>query len=602
MKQSRTQSALPVLNQRRPANAALPYLVHGLRVLLLVAILVIVRYANQKQADVGYDLSSDADAIAFVESAFEAQRVFQIEPVGNDGEWEVRVALEAVEAKGARVGYLMRTSPQSDDITGFSGPTDCLIALNNEHEIVSVGILSSRDTVEHVELIQKAPHFFDAFSNRNAGAESNWSDIDAVSGATLTSYAIVASVAKRISGRQPALKFRAQPAIEKVRMLFPEADRLQSQGRPAMWKVSNDQGRVLGEVLSTSPAADDLVGYQGPTATLIGFGVGSKEDEPTCIGLAVDQTYDNQPYASYLDEAYGFQKKYKGKTLAQMAEMDPGALGIEGVSGATMTTMSIAEGIPLATTAALRKVEPNVAGTQKPQMGATRDWWSYGADFVTMVLTVIGVAFSFTKLAGLKWLRVGYQVAVVVLLGFYSGHMLSQASIAGWAANTVPWSLAPGLVLLSLAALAVPMFSKHQPYCQHICPFGAMQQWARTPMVKRVIPWKVNLPKGVATALRCVPVILLAIVVVTAVSGSRFNLASLEPFDGFGFRVAGWATIAVFVVGLLFSFVSPMAYCRFGCPTGALLNYSRFRADSHRLGLRDLVAVGLLVLAIILLF
>ena len=63
------------------------------------------------------------------------------------------------------------------------------------------------------------------------------------------------------------------------------------------------------------------------------------------------------------------------------------------------------------------------------------------------------------------------------------------------------------------------------------------------------------------------------------------DLAAIEPFDGFEFRVAGWATIVIFVVGLLVSLVSPMAYCRFGCPTGAVLNFLRFRADSHRLGL-----------------
>lgn len=591
MTQPRTQSALPVLNQARPAHAALPYLVHSFRVLLLVAILVIVRYANSKSAGLEHDLSTNPVAIAFAESAFEKTDEVQLKPASIEGQYEV---LSVSAGKKSPVGYLVRTSPQSDDITGFSGPTDCLVALSTDQQIVSVGILNSRDTVEHVDLIEKSPEFFAAFSKEADDAQA-WSEIDAVSGATLTSYAIIASVAKRIGGLEPALKFAAEPTMEKVRLLFPTAASVQSEGAGAMWQVKNEQGQMLGKVLTTTPAADNLVGYQGPTAALIGFKDGS------CVGLAVDQTYDNQPYASYLDDAYGFQKKYKGKTLTELSEMDPQALGIEGVSGATMTSMAIAEGIPLATTAALTKVEPNAAIAQRPLIGKTRDWRSYGADFVTIVLVLVGVAFAFTKLSKLRWLRIGYQIAVVILLGFYSGHMLSQASVAGWAANTVPWSLAPGLVLLSLAALAVPMFSKHQPYCQHICPFGAMQQWARTPMVKRIVRWRVAISGRVATLLRCIPIILLAIVVATAVSGSAFNLASIEPFDGFGFRVAGWATIVVFVAGLLFSFVSPMAYCRFGCPTGVMLNYSRFRADSHRLGLRDLVAVGLLVLAVVVL-
>jgi polyferredoxin len=79
-------------------------------------------------------------------------------------------------------------------------------------------------------------------------------------------------------------------------------------------------------------------------------------------------------------------------------------------------------------------------------------------------------------------------------------------------------------------------------------------------------------------------------------------LASIEPFDGFAFRVAGWATIGVFVVGLIFSLVSPMAYCRFGCPTGALLEFLKFRADSQRIGTRDWAALLLLAIAFSMLY
>jgi polyferredoxin len=186
---------------------------------------------------------------------------------------------------------------------------------------------------------------------------------------------------------------------------------------------------------------------------------------------------------------------------------------------------------------------------------------------------------------------------VIVMLGFTSGHMLSQASIAGWSAHSIPWRVAPGLVFLSLAAVLVPVVSKHQPYCQHICPFGAIQQLGRNR-----VKWKLQIPKPVGRLLEWIPFGLLAMVVLVAVSRSTFNLAGIEPFDGFGFRVAGWATIGVFVFGLLFSLVSSMAYCRFGCPTGAMLNFLRFRADSHRLGMRDLAAVTLAAIGTIGLF
>ena len=51
------------------------------------------------------------------------------------------------------------------------------------------------------------------------------------------------------------------------------------------------------------------------------------------------------------------------------------------------------------------------------------------------------------------------------------------------------------------------------------------------------------------------------------------SLVDIEPFDAWVFRVAGWATITVAIVGLVASLFVPMAYCRYGCPTGALLKF-----------------------------
>jgi hypothetical protein len=41
-----------------------------------------------------------------------------------------------------------------------------------------------------------------------------------------------------------------------------------------------------------------------------------------------------------------------------------------------------------------------------------------------------------------------------------------------------------------------------------------------------------------------------------------------------------------------------MAYCRFGCPTGTVLNYLRLHGRSDRFTLRDGAAVALVGLAV----
>jgi polyferredoxin len=94
--------------------------------------------------------------------------------------------------------------------------------------------------------------------------------------------------------------------------------------------------------------------------------------------------------------------------------------------------------------------------------------------------------------------------------------------------------------------------------------------------------------------LRLVPFALLAVALIVATTGAAFSLVDLEPFDAWVFSVAGWPTLAVAVVGLLASFFVPMAYCRYGCPTGALL---RFLAHSDRWSRRDTAAATLVLMA-----
>lgn len=590
---SRSDS-LPVIqgnDQRSNSNddrRLLRLVVHGFRVALLLSILLLIRLAHHDKQFAESNLGSSEPALQFAKEALPTATAIQ--PTGTVGEGN-----RVVDGNGKSVGYLMQTSPESDYVIGYSGPTNCLIAMNQDHGIVSVRCLSSGDTIDHFEVVRDDQDFLNAFKGLGFESHDQWEQIDAVSGATLTSHAVIASIANRVSGTAPSLKFNATPSLQNVEALFVSISNnvaaVQLSDRNMIWEVVDDSNQLIGQVLITTPAADDFSGYQGPTAVLAGFDLDGK-----CVGLIVDQTYDNQPYANYLNDDAFFQSLYIGKTLEEIAAMTPEVAGIDGVSGATMTSVTVAEGLAVAASTAL-KADAQNDSTLATGSRRTRRWQSYLIDATTILLTLMGVAFSFTSLSEKKWLRFGYQLLVIIVLGFVSGHMLSQASVAGWSANAVPWNVAPGLVFLSFAALLVPIVSKHQSYCQHICPFGAMQQMARNR-----VAWRLPIPRIVNRLRSIIPFALLAVTVLVAMTGFEFNLASIEPFDGFSFRVAGWATISILIVGLLLSLVSPMAYCRFGCPTGAMLNYVRFRTDSHRLGIRDAAAVALLLIAIVFYF
>jgi len=199
---------------------------------------------------------------------------------------------------------------------------------------------------------------------------------------------------------------------------------------------------------------------------------------------------------------------------------------------------------------------------------------------------------GFSRLRSNKRLRMAYQAALIAYLGFVNGDMVSQTLLVGWAQNGVAWRFASGLVLLTAAALVLPIVTKRNIYCQQLCPFGAAQD-----LLKHRVPWRLKLPRRVRVLLELIPALLLAWVVVVAAMNLSFNLAGIEPFDAFVWKVAGRSAIAIAVVGLVASLFLPMAYCRYGCPTGALLDFLRFNHRSDRFTPRDGLAVALAVMA-----
>src|SRR5439155_3950927 len=95
--------------------------------------------------------------------------------------------------------------------------------------------------------------------------------------------------------------------------------------------------------------------------------------------------------------------------------------------------------------------------------------------------------------------------------------------------------------------------------------------------------------------LELAPILWLAIGLLSLLMGWQFNLANIEPFDAWVWRTAGVATLVIAGAGLAASLFIPQAYCRFGCPTGALLNFVRAAGSADHWGRRDWTALGLLL-------
>ena len=54
--------------------------------------------------------------------------------------------------------------------------------------------------------------------------------------------------------------------------------------------------------------------------------------------------------------------------------------------------------------------------------------------------------------------------------------------------------------------------------------------------------------------------------------------------------MAGASALVIAVIGLVASLFVPLAYCKYGCPTGAVFKLLRYAGDGDCLGRKDLVA------------
>lgn len=488
---------------------------------------------------------------------------------------------------GEPLGTLLRTSPMTDDIVGYSGPNDLLVALASDGSVKAVELLRSGDTPEHVEKVLKAPAFLKSFIGWHPDKDAP-PKVAAVAGATLTSFAVTESLQRRLAGASSSLRFPEPVTATEVAALITNTVRLEVDGR--RFRALDSQGRLLGFAVRTSPDADNVSGYRGPTELLVAL----SPDGGKITGLKIRRSYDTQSYVDQIRNDDFYLKSFIGRTVDAVATLDFRTAKIEGVSGATETSFAIAEG--------LKRRFQNDDDANPPKTAPTwfkrRDW---------ALLGVIGGGFlmAFTSLRGNRWLRWTWQAVLIGYVGLAAGDLLSLTLFGGWIAHGIALQSAPGLLFLAAAALLVPWTSRRQIYCHQLCPHGAAQQWLGSLGHRVLSRWRKT--KHVSTKpvgsswtrwFERLPFVLLGAAVLSLVIGLPLNLSSLEPFDAWVWKAAGWISIGIAVVGLITAFFVPQAYCRFGCPTGALLRFVRSSGSADHWGTRDWAALAFLGLTL----
>jgi len=402
--------------------------------------------------------------------------------------------------------------------------------------------------------------------------------------------------------------------LDEVRQILPAATSfgLDTSARQELVVLQAGKAEPIGYAIRTSPDGDFIRGYSGPTDTLIVM-----DGARRIIGMRIRSSADTKEHVRSVAQDEYFMKFWNDKTWEEMAGSTPKSLNVEGVSGASLTSMAMANAIHHRFKKGMPAdiVERSKAPAAWYDSMIPDSWkrsWTSGPpvtfrwhDWALIGVIVLAFCFSFTHLRSVPWARRIFQIVLIGYVGLWNGQLLAQSLAAGWAVNGVAWRMAPALALLAATALMIPWTTRRAIYCSQICPHGAAQE-----LLGRVKKRKFKLPHGVEAGLKWLPPALIALVIAIAlwqfpskatssIREPMMELAGIEPFDAYLVFLGkvGLATVVVAIIGLVASIFVPMAYCKYGCPTGLVLNFVRSHGKADHFGRRDVGAALLLLLA-----
>ena len=106
--------------------------------------------------------------------------------------------------KGEKLGTILFSSPYSDGIKGFNGPTPLLITLDAKGHIKDVVLLANQETPWYAQHVKEGGLYQEWVGL--TPTEAIGKDVDAISGATYTSNGVKKSLVARLKAYERQLK------------------------------------------------------------------------------------------------------------------------------------------------------------------------------------------------------------------------------------------------------------------------------------------------------------------------------------------------------------------------------------------------------------
>lgn len=365
----------------------------------------------------------------------------------------------------------------------------------------------------------------------------------------------------------------AKPSSEQSKVAAPTAEQLTALGiqaseteltprDSASWYVRNMADKTdRGVIISSSPYAEEVTGFAGPT--------------PLYILVSVDGTVQGIAAADNAETPHFFHRAFD-KLAPQWYGRTPSAasdLKVDAVSGATFSSKAVIHNVQAALAAYSAADNHHMAS---PTIG----WWRTGAVALTLVIGVV-VCLLTVKGRGSRhspmissprhrrYVRIIVHVLNVGVLGFWCGQFLSVSLLKGWISSGIdplPWL--PTLLVLAVAVL-LPFFGRKHYYCSWVCPYGSLQE------LVAMLPFpKFHLPASVYKWMPRLRMGVLALLLLLLWSGVGAFILDYEPFTAFMIHAAAPAVMILAGTFIIAGCFIPHLWCRSLCPMGQLLDLS----------------------------
>ena len=317
-------------------------------------------------------------------------------------------------------------------------------------------------------------------------------------------------------------------------------------------------------VVNTKPLAKDVQGYGGPVPLKIHIKDGR---------VAAVEAEPNAESPDFFNRAKELLNHWQNKSVDEALAEE-----VDAVSGATFSSKAIIanmqRGLAYAkqhgqwgedgSVGAADTSASHIVGSEDGSVGALE---TSAPPIVALIVVLLGAVvplFYNNRRLHLVQLAVN-----VVVLGLWTGTFVSYTLFlrifAGGVSLSAIGVLAAPLLML-IVALIYPLAGRSGHYCANICPFGSAQELAGklsrrklriTPRVLKLLSVLRNLLWGVLMAL--------------LLTGTCTAWIDYELFTAFLYSSASVWVIVLAALFLVLSVWVPRPYCRFVCPTGALI-------------------------------